>query len=136
MVQKYQRKKFSSMFGVNSNGQSRIIKFEKPYVEFMWLDAATKEEKKRFLVSDILDIVEGKKSDNFERFEHARKELCFSILMSTRTIDLECANERDYLKLLSGFKFIQSLYQKFSRNLFILECMDDPTFGPEVFELN
>lgn len=136
MVQKYQRKKLSSMFGLNSNGQTRIIQFEKPYVEFMWLDAATKEVKKRFLVSDILDIVEGKKSDNFERFGNARKELCFSILMSMRTIDLECANERDYLKLLSGFKFIQSLYQKFSRNLFVLECMDDPNFGHDVFEIS
>lgn len=81
------------MFGMSKNGQTRIIKFERPYVEFMWCDVSTKEEKKRFLVSDIMDIVEGKKSDNFERFENARKELCFSILMTTRTIDLECANE-------------------------------------------
>jgi hypothetical protein len=86
-------------------------------------------------VSDILDIVEGKKSNNFERFDNARKELCFSILMTSRTIDLECANESDYFKLLSGFKFIHSLYNKFQRNLFILECMDNKEFGEDVFDL-
>jgi hypothetical protein len=102
----------------------------------MWLDLKTKQVKKQFLVSDVMDIVEGKKSNNFERFDRARKELCFSILMTTRTIDIECNNERDYLELLSGFKFIHNLYNKFFRNLFILECMDDPDFGEEVFELD
>lgn len=81
-----------------------------------------------------MDIVEGKKSNNFERFENARPEYCFSILMTTRTIDLECANESDYLKLLSGFKFFHGLYNKFYRNLFVLECMDDLDFGEKAFQ--
>lgn len=110
--------------------------FESPFLEFMWLDINSKCVKKKFLVSDILDIVEGKKSDNFERFGNAKRELCFSILMTNRTIDLECNCERDYMELLSGFKFIYSLYNTFYRNLFVIECMEEPEFGEEAFQID
>jgi hypothetical protein len=107
IVKKYQRKKgISKLFTMNPNGQARVIIFESPFLEFMWLDENTNEVKKRFLVSEIMDIIEGKKSDNFDRFPKAKKELCFSILMTSRTIDLECSTEKNYLELLSGFKFI------------------------------
>lgn len=112
----------------------RTIKFDSPFIEFYWSEPKKQaKEKKRFQVKDIIDVIEGKKSMNFEKYPCAKKELCFSILTVTRTIDLECENEEDYMNLLGFFKFIMFVYNKFENDLLVLECMDDVLYDHKIF---
>ena len=124
---------FKSMVNYNVMDKRRI-RFEPPFVEFIWSSASDHSVKKRFKIEDLVKIVEGKRSSNFLRFNQAKNELCFSLFMKDRSIDLQCLREEDYKTLLSGFKLIMFLHKKFESNLFVIECLDDPLFDEKCFD--
>lgn len=136
-VNKFPRRSFfRNMVNCDKNGMKRTIKFDPPFVQFYWTDPNGDDTaKKVFSIKNIIEVIEGKRSINFEKYPNARKELCFSILMVTRTIDLQCDTEEDYMNLLSFLKLMMIIYGKFETNLFILECLDNVLFDEKVFDL-
>ena len=63
--------------------------------EFNLMDGKGRKLKKLFEIRRIVQIVNGRKTKNFKRFstkDKSRIENSFSILLNSRTIDLEAQN--------------------------------------------
>ena len=76
------------VFGISQ----RKIHFSKDLSSFEWIGRNNK--KKSFLTSHIVNISEGKTTPNFLRYKIQKpsENLCFSLLMRDRSIDLKAKN--------------------------------------------
>lgn len=78
-VTKFPRRSFfRKIANFDKKGMKRIIKFEAPFFEFVWCETkGVCKVKKRFQVQDIIEVIEGKQSLNFEKYPCAKKRTVF-----------------------------------------------------------
>ena len=126
VVIKYGRKNFFK-------ADQRRLFFIDNYTQFTWSKINAIDYDKIFKVADIQEIKKGKWTENIKRFGKANSELCFSIFMKDRTIDLEFKNQKEFNMLYYGFKFFMRMSTRFQRNMHLYECLSDE-IPLEIFE--
>lgn len=125
-VKKYGRKNFF-------NADERRLFFIDNFTHFTWSKLTDTKYDKVFSVADIQVLKLGKKTDNLKRFKKAVENLCFSIVMKDRTIDLEFRNQKDLRFAYFGIKFFHKIINRFRRNLYLFESLNDD-FPLEIFD--
>ena len=78
-----------------------------------WKKQNTNKALKSFEISKLYDIKKGKESQNFQRFKKAKENLCLTIILIDRSIDIEAENETDYNELFASLQSILTLKKKY-----------------------
>ena len=101
-------------------GQKRFVFFTEDFYTFGWAKRpiytsdALKTAKKTFLISEIREVKLGKKTKNIKRFKRADPDLCFSIVIKNRTIDLQATTTLEYKVLSVCFTLMLRFHQNYS----------------------
>ena len=74
--------------------QNRQLVFSSNMESFAFVKTQHQNATKFFFIRDIVEIKDGRKTENFFRFKNdsENKESSFSIIMKSRTLDLEARN--------------------------------------------
>ena len=103
------------------------------FTKLTWSKLNSIQYNKTFPISDIEVLKLGKKTDNIKRFKKAVENMCFSIVMKDRTIDLECQDQAEMKKLYFGLKFFMKVAQRFKRNMLLYNSLPDD-FPLDIFD--
>ena len=78
-----------------------------------WKKQNTNKALKSFEISKLYDIKKGKESQNFQRFKKAKENLCLTIILIDRSIDIETESEVDFNELFTSLQTILQLKKKY-----------------------
>lgn len=111
--------------GFFKSSDKRFINFMNQYQRFSWSKEGKDKLEKLFDVKDIVDLKTGKTTQNFERYTKANADLCLSVIMQDRTIDLEFLNKLTQKSFYYSMKFARRAIKRFAQGPDLYEALGD-----------